>query len=92
MALSKETKARIRFNKKYRLEMWKYSQVYGTHYRIFTKVRLTIAFNQRAAQKDTFGELFFPVQVIVLPPWQPTARNIRRAARQARRNNMANGA
>jgi hypothetical protein len=92
MALSKAVKTRIKEKKRYRREMWRMSQIHGPHYRIFVKTRLTISYNLRAAQKDVFGELFFPTEVIVLPPWQPTARNIRRAAQLARRNNMANGA
>lgn len=95
MALSKAVKARIKANRRYRSEMWTMSRLHGPHYRIFVKTRLTMAFNLRAAQKDEFGEFFFPTQIITLPPWQPSARNIRRHQRQQHRlakNNMANGA
>ena len=61
MALSKAVKERIKAKKWYRREMWKCSQQYGPHYRIFVKVRLSISFNVQAARKDEFGEYFFPV-------------------------------
>ena len=85
MALSKEVKARIKWNRNYRREMWTMSRIHGPHFRIFAKERLTIEFNRRAAQKDEFGEFFFPVQIFTLPPWQPSARNIRRQQRMLQR-------
>lgn len=92
MALSKTTRERIEENKYLRREMRRRARRHGIQFRFLAAYRTQIYKEERELQGDRIGEIFYPTILIEgpLPPYEPSARNLRRAARhQARMKALA---